>query len=175
MKGEYDSKISYKRKYMKKTRKNILYLTIIVLIIVIAIIIGVVMNLSESNKIIESKETSTEQLTQTTSSNAYVDMATHLSEISATERKEASGTITAKGKTTVVCGFRPRIVSIQGGWGIVWVEPHSWFGDEHLYSISISNSTVNKKALGDKLIINDDGFTFTISSNSYETTWYASE
>ena len=67
---------------MKKSGKTILYMIITISIITIVILIGIILNLLEKNKIIDSKETSVEQLTETTSSNAYVDMATHLSEVS---------------------------------------------------------------------------------------------
>ena len=65
---------------MKNSRKNILYLVIIVLVIVIAILAGVIIKNSNS-KIGEQEQGSIEKLTEATSNNAYVDMATHLSEI----------------------------------------------------------------------------------------------
>ena len=65
---------------MKKSGKTIVYLVIIVLSVTIGILVGSIIKKTDS-KIDKKEERQTQQLTQTTSSNAYVDMATHLSEV----------------------------------------------------------------------------------------------
>ena len=64
---------------MKNKRINIKTIIIIVLTgIIIALVIS---NFNNKNTNIKKQEIDAEQLTQTTSNNAYVDMATHLSEV----------------------------------------------------------------------------------------------
>ena len=59
-------------------KKKITFI-IVILIVVICLII---FSNAKNKNITKREDTSKEQLTQTTSSNAYVDMATHLSEVS---------------------------------------------------------------------------------------------
>lgn len=73
---------------MRKSGKNMLYLTIIILSIAIFILIGVIINISNINKEIKKQQESKSlQLGETTSDNAYVDLQTHLSEVKIQEQK----------------------------------------------------------------------------------------
>ena len=51
---------------MKKSEKNILYLTILVLIIMVAILIGIIINFSNDNKIEDNEKLKKQQLEETT-------------------------------------------------------------------------------------------------------------
>ena len=61
--------------------KKISVKTIIIVILIGIIIALVITSLNNKNTNIERQEIGAEQLTETSSNNAYVDMETHLSEI----------------------------------------------------------------------------------------------
>ena len=70
------------------SKKNKLHLVIIILIVVIFTLIGVIIKISNTNnKIEQQKEEQGQQLTETTSSNAYVSMSTHTSELAAKQQE----------------------------------------------------------------------------------------
>ena len=70
---------------MKNNKINIKTIIIILLICINISFLLIILNMK--NKNIEGQEIAKEQLTETTSSNAYVDMATHLSEINAKQEQ----------------------------------------------------------------------------------------
>ena len=72
---------------MKKSNKNILYLTTIILIITIAILIGIVINSLKANEILSNNEINKEQLGETISDNAYIDAQLHFKELKDEQEK----------------------------------------------------------------------------------------